>query len=407
MGYLYIGKRFIHSVRLNVLLLINVYRLRTKILEGKMKKHTIILAILVLGLALIAQEIQHEAVTINIEVPVRVYKRNNFVDNLTIMDFEVFEEGILQKIEAVYLIKKTNIERIERPEAKENESIPEVSRHFLILFEITDYLPQIKKALDEFFLNVIVPGDSLLVVTPLKTYNLKDDAFAILPKDKMAELLNKKVREDVVKGNADYKSLIRELKSPLNSAELYMDIMRRLRDYKQFDEKGLLQSAEYLKGLAGQKHVFLFYQKEGIPISRDMPILDKFELMKSVNFDEDRIREAFSDSSISVHFLYITKEISSAYDLSNPKAMRGKELLDQSAAIFGAFEKIAQVTGGITESSANISWSLNHAVKASENYYLLYYSPKNYQTDGKFKKIKVTVKGKNYRITHRAGYIAD
>ena len=372
-----------------------------------MKKHTIILAILVLGLALIAQEIQHEAVTINIEVPVRVYKRNNFVDNLTIMDFEVFEEGILQKIEAVYLIKKTNIERIERPEAKENESIPEVSRHFLILFEITDYLPQIKKALDEFFLNVIVPGDSLLVVTPLKTYNLKDDAFAILPKDKMAELLNKKVREDVVKGNADYKSLIRELKSPLNSAELYMDIMRRLRDYKQFDEKGLLQSAEYLKGLAGQKHVFLFYQKEGIPISRDMPILDKFELMKSVNFDEDRIREAFSDSSISVHFLYITKEISSAYDLSNPKAMRGKELLDQSAAIFGAFEKIAQVTGGITESSANISWSLNHAVKASETYYLLYYSPKNYQTDGKFKKIKVTVKGKNYRITHRAGYIAD
>ncbi len=372
-----------------------------------MKKHTIFLAILVFSLTIFAQEIQQQAISINIEVPVRVYKGNNFVDNLTIMDFEVFEEGILQKIEVVYLIKKTTIEREERPELVPEKIVPEVSRHFLILFEITDYLPQIKKALDEFFLNVIVPGDSLLVVTPLKTYNLKDDAFAILPKDKMAELLNKKIREDVVRGNADYKSLIRELQSPLNSAELYMDIMRRLRDYKQFDEKGLLQSAEYLKSLAGQKHVFLFYQKEGIPISRDMPISDKFELMKSVNFDEDKIREAFSDSSISVHFLYITKEISSAYDLSNPKAMRGKEILEQSASIFGAFKKIAQVTGGITESSANISWSFNQAVKASENYYLLYYKPQNYIVDGKFKKIEIRVKGQNYRVIHRSGYVAD
>jgi len=27
--------------------------------------------------------------------------------------------------------------------------------------------------------------------------------------------------------------------------------------------------------------------------------------------------------------------------------------------------------------------------------------------DGKFKKIEVKVKGKKYKVTHRAGYIAD
>lgn len=373
-----------------------------------MRKYTILFAVLVLGLAILAQEIQQEAVAINIEVPVRVYKGNNFVDNLTITDFEVFEEGVLQKIEAVYLIKKTTIEREERPELEPEKIVPEVSRHFLILFEITDYLPRIKEALDEFFLNVIVPGDSLLVVTPLKTYDLKDDAFAKLPKDKMAELLNKKVRADVIKGNAHYKSLIRELSSPLTSTrELRMMILRQLRDYKQFDEQGLLQTAEYLKGLVGQKHVFLFYQKEGIPISRDMPSSDRFELMKSVDFNENKIREAFSDSSISVHFLYITKENTSVYNLSDLRSMRGMEILDQSAPIFGAFKKIAQVTGGITESSQNISWSFNQAVKASENYYLLYYKPQNYMADGKFKKIKVSVKGNNYRVLHRSGYIAD
>ena len=373
-----------------------------------MKKYTILFIFLILGLAVLAQDIQQEAVAINIEVPVRVYKGNNFVDDLTIMDFEVFEDGVPQKIEAVYLIKEAAIKREERPEPEQIKSKPEVSRHFLFLFEITDYLPKIKEALDEFFLNVFVPGDSLIVATPLKTYNLKDEAFSKLPKAKMAELMNEKVREDVIKGNADYKSLIRELSSPLTSTnEIRMMILRQLRDYKQFDEKGLLQSAEYMKGLVGQKHVFLFYQKEGIPISRDMDIFDRVELMKQINFDEDKIKEAFSDSSISVHFLYITKDNSTAYNLSDPRSMRDQEILDQSASIFGAFKEMAEVTGGITESSANISWSFNKAVQASENYYLLYYTPQNYIVDGKFKKIKVSVKGQNYRVIHRSGYIAD
>lgn len=373
-----------------------------------MKKYAIIFAVLLLGLVILAQDIQQEAVAVNIEVPVRVYKGNNFVDDLTISDFEVFEDGVLQKIEAVYLIKKTSIEREERPDPEPIKIVPEVSRHFLFLFEIIDYLPKIKKALDEFFLNVFVAGDSLLVVTPLNTYNLKDDAFSILPKDKIAELVNEKVREDVIKGNADYKYLIRQLSSPLTSTpEIRMIILRQLRDYKQFNEKGLLQSAEYLKGLEGQKHVFLFYQKEVIPISRDMDIFDRVELTKQINFDEDKIKEVYSDSSIAVHFLYITKVNNTAFDLSNPRAMRDMELLDQSASIFGAFKEMAKVTGGITESSQNISWALNQAVQASENYYLLYYKPQNYMVDGKFKKIKVIVKDQKYRVIHRSGYIAD
>ena len=51
-----------------------------------MKKQTILLTILVLGLTLFAQEIQEEAVAINIEVPTRVFKGKTFIDNLTIED---------------------------------------------------------------------------------------------------------------------------------------------------------------------------------------------------------------------------------------------------------------------------------------------------------------------------------
>ena len=63
-----------------------------------MKKGTFIIGILFLILFLSAQEIQEQVTAINIEVPVRVFKGNSFIDNLTMDDFEDYEEGILQKI---------------------------------------------------------------------------------------------------------------------------------------------------------------------------------------------------------------------------------------------------------------------------------------------------------------------
>ena len=91
----------------------------------------------------------------------------------------------------------------------------------------------------------------------------------------------------------------------------------------------------------------------------------------------------------------------------NPVQKGELQLANLSAELFGAFHEMAKTTGGITDSSANIASSFERAAIASENYYLLYYSPKNYKADGKFRNIKVKVKGKNYRVTHRAGYIAD
>ena len=85
----------------------------------------------------------------------------------------------------------------------------------------------------------------------------------------------------------------------------------------------------------------------------------------------------------------------------------GIEFNEMSNDIFGAFKEIADATGGFTTSSSNAFVSFKSAVDASENYYLLYYTPKDYKSDGKFRNIKVKVKGKNYRILHRAGYLAD
>jgi VWFA-related protein len=83
------------------------------------------------------------------------------------------------------------------------------------------------------------------------------------------------------------------------------------------------------------------------------------------------------------------------------------DMQDISSNMFGILSGIAQATGGLTESSANVSSMFEKASAATENYYLLYYTPKDYTMDGKYKTIEVKVKDRNYRITHRQGYFAN
>jgi hypothetical protein len=47
-------------------------------------KAILMVGILFLGLTLLAQEISHKTIAINIEVPVRVFNGKTFIDNLTI-----------------------------------------------------------------------------------------------------------------------------------------------------------------------------------------------------------------------------------------------------------------------------------------------------------------------------------
>ena len=166
----------------------------------------------------------------------------------------------------------------------------------------------------------------------------------------------------------------------------------------------------------GQKHVFLLYQREFIPqvepkvlsqhmssIQSDptsqMDITSLMELYKrDTSLDTDLVKQAYADPSVSAHFMFVTKTAEQDY---------GIHMQEHSEDVFSAFREIALATGGTIESSSDPEYLFQQAADASENYYLLYYTPKNYIADGKFKEIKVKVKNKKYKVTHRAGYIAD
>ncbi len=394
-----------------------------------------------------AQPIQEESLVVNVEVPVRVFRGSEFVDHLTAADFEIFEDGVRQKIEAVYLIKKRTIERRE----EERMFRPETARNFFFLFEISEYVPKIDEALAYFINDVLAPGDNIILVTPLKTYRMLSQAIAAKRKEDLLAQFQGILRRDTSLGRSEFRNIVQELErlaralsqmiagnpsvstpetplrmdrltSPENEGRTIDDLLQRystllsqLDSLRALDPQSVVDFASYLKGVEGQKNVFLFYQREFIPkidpkvlyqymeLYQDRPdlqqrILDLFEFYKrELTFDPEIMRKAFADSAVSIHFLFLTLP---------PEDVPGIRLDEESDDVYSVFREISRASGGFIESSANPLRLMRSAIEAADNYYLIYYSPQKYVRDGSFKEIRVRVRDPGLRLVHRLGYYA-
>jgi hypothetical protein len=198
---------------------------------------------------------------------------------------------------------------------------------------------------------------------------------------------------------------IREYFQKLQSDVTLLENLRPLKEEK------LLQFAESLKKIVGRKIVIIFYQKETVPIMRwsflmtidndpfiKIYLTDLFDQFnRAAIIDVPRLKAAFSDSSISLYFSYLTSSAGDGHI---------NQVAEHTEDVFNSFDEVAKATGGATSTSANTAFLMKQATQAAENYYLLYYSPKNKTADQKFRTITVRVKSGDYRIAHMAGYVA-
>jgi len=391
------------------------------------------------------QSFTEQALVINVEVPVRVFKGTTFVDDLTIADFELLEDGIPQKVEACYLVNKRMIQR--REERK--KYIPETSRHFYLFFEITDYVPKIEEAVDYFCQNILIPGDHLVIITPVKTYRLKDQALQVKPRPAIAAELRGLIRKDCQEGNAEFRSVMASLtelaktlsagikagslsrpieikeqdgasSSALQGMQLeeallfYGTLLEKLNTLQTVSQMKMLDFAYHLAREDGQKYVFLFYQREYIPQVDPKIILEYSEIYqdnpyvyqtltnasrfreREISLDIERVKQAYADASTAIHFLFITTprpEVSGVY------------FEERSEDVFNAFREMTAATGGYFESASNPATMFRNALEAAENYYLLYYTPSSMSdTDKNFRHIVVRVKREGVRVVYRTGY---
>jgi VWFA-related protein len=389
------------------------------------------LLLALLAVAWVSAQIQHQVAVINISVPVRVYDGAKFVDSLGLEDFEVSEDGKAQPVEAVYLIRGG---AVKRQEGAPGAAAPETLRNYVLLFQISEYLPEIDKAVDLFFAEVCRPGDAVDVVTPLRTLRLRNRIDTPEKVRKAQTEVKAKLKNDALILSGSYRSIIEDMIGHLGGgdpeyAEVslngYRTDLDRLEELRSIDTARMAGFATDLKARPGSKHAFLFYQREQVPKFTDRRLFDfldsanpeqvlkVMELMAAYNHDirvdQEAIQRAFSDAETDVHFLYVTRNRRDPQRDVDKAAPSSEDIRmsESSSEIYRVFREIAAATGGTAAASANPAGLLRQAADASEEYYLLYYRPQDFKADGKFHRIDVTVKRGGLRVSHREGYVAE
>lgn len=406
-----------------------------------MRRAVISLGLVFICFTLFAQQASFEATAVNVEVTVRVLDGNRFVDNLTIDNFEVYEDGKLQRVQALYFFNKTQIRR--REEIREFS--PSQQRHFYLFFEISKYSSQIENAVDNFTRNILSPGDSLTIVTPSKIYKMKSKTLQVFPQKELSRQISQILRDDVLSARVEYKNIFRDIENVARALHAfqsgnvlevmrdpatgriieldqdglmirYMSLLKILEEMRKVNEERLIGLSQLLKGQEGQKDIFFFYQREFIPLvepqlfqafsklsadtldfSYSLSYLNEF-LARDLAFDVERIKRAFIDSNAAFHFLFFSRP---------QKKIPGLNMIGESGKMFESLKEIAATTGGWVDSSEKPGLLFQNKVEVLDNYYVLYYSPKDYKADGNFRSIVVKVKNKDYSVSYRKGYFTE
>jgi hypothetical protein len=380
--------------------------------------------------------LSQEKVPVPVTVAVRVFDGGQFVDGLTLGDFELLEHGVPQRIDALFKIDRNAVTRQEGA----GPALPVTARRFYLLFQMYEYTPKVSDALRYFFNNALLPGDVLEIQTPIRNYMLKPAAFAERSKDVLANEMDHIVRKDINQANSTYTHVIKELRRMVGGIEglspvaggdeesdlsssveglewlliQYRESLNKLEALRKLDQNKIIGFAQALKKQPGQNFVFFFYQQEFRPaISPAMleALLDSNQDSQHVldglhdlfqtphedfSLDQEKIDQAYCDSSANLNFFFMTRI---------PENLGGLIWRDVSQDVYKIFAQAARATGGIAVSTQNPAAELQDALKASEAYYLLSYTPVSTESDGTFKTITVKVKDKNYKILSRRGYI--
>ncbi len=372
-----------------------------------------------------------------VSVVVRVFDRGQFVSGLGRQDFELREDGAAQSVDTLYEVDKNAVTR----QDGENPARPITARKFYLLFQMYEYNPKVSEALNYFFKNALLPGDTLVIQTPVRNYRLTPEAFAKKPAAVLAKELDGIVRKDINEGNFIYKGLIRDLRrfvqgieglNPIAGGDAasdvsvstlglermltqYQESLQKLETLMTLDQDKILGFARALKEQNGRKSVFFIYQQEFRPeIGSSMlnTLIDNNQdnqnvlsalhdlqvYHRDVSLDQKAIVEAYSDSGADLNFLFLTR---------TPERFGGITMREQSEDVFKIFSEVARATGGISQSTQNPAAEIADAVRAGEKYYVLTYVPAPLPKAEAFRTIAVTVKDKSYKVSAAQGYFGQ
>ena len=358
-----------------------------------------------------------------VDVNCRVFDNGIFVDNLGLEDFEILIDGQAQSLESLQMVKGNQVLKSQ----KKGEIGSTLVRHHALVFSVRHYDPRFDSSIEFFFNQIIQPGDSLSIYTPVKNYTLNPQAIRARGKAELIKQLNGLLRRDTTLGSEEYLRFIRELTRLVGgqargvghggeSMEMvlmkYGDLLSSLEGKRIEEQKRLLQYIESHKGKKTPVNVYVFYEKEIKPdyttqqlqmyqqgLQDNVDILQKlnqyFEFYhRDVIFDLKKISEEFSSSNLQINFMLFRNQ----YDV-----IQAVNLREYSSDFFGIFSTLAAATGGIIDSSSNPASAFTRAFEHSKQYYTISFKPSDTLTDKEFHKIKIQVEKDNTKVFHQLG----
>lgn len=328
-----------------------------------------------------------------IEIPVRVYDGNRFVDTLGPEDFEILENGVPRKMESFALIRE-----------KERTS----PRLFLLCLEMPEVPAGLGEAIDYFFENVPKENDLVFVQTPLDRWKFAIGPGGRAAGQKAAGELKKTLFDSLRKGGQNIRQRLMTLRdmAAFDGDEFMIswrarDIINEMINDLAINETQYLAIADYFQTFPGLKDLLILYSEEAYPVPS--LFLESWRYMAAARqgaFGRDRIRSSFADAGLTFHFIFLSKHKNRAIDIelrSDGPAMRGD--------FFQAFRDLAVTTGGIAAATHDPVFGVKQAAGAAGDFYLLSFQPEAPSSDKSFKEIEVKVKKGGLKVFHRAGYI--
>ncbi len=164
---------------------------------------------------------------------------------------------------------------------------------YLLVLETMDYNSTLRKGIQYFFSDVLKKGDSLLLWTSQRLYNLSKYSVAGMNK----QVIDKTIA--VIKKDTE-----------LNKQIWNRDRNKRaLKDIKDTYEKKILKCTEILKNFKGKKNIVMMYQirygydysESFTKYSQPVKVGDQYKM----TFNEAPVIEALKSSGANFHFLYL------------------------------------------------------------------------------------------------------
>lgn len=376
------------------------------------------------------ERLKEDVTVIAVEVPVRVLSKGKSVRNLSKEDFEIYENGLRQKITAFEVVSRKISLTNEIP--SEDLETPPRKRLFVVIFNIFDYSESVGEGIDYFFENVFRPGDKIIIITEDMLFNInieKSPSDIILD---LKETLKRYKRISSIEIRKSYhklwieagkllfilRSSSREDRYPyiLNFYDGYLRIWE---DYKRryiYPDIDLYKSIiRRIKQIEGEKWALCFLQRELFPkLAGDGPLSTEIrnitegrgglyarliqnkqrDLQRSFDypatFPTELLKNIFMEANITFH-LILLKSLKVIAD-------ENFELREVAQDYEDCFKQISSSTGGYTTFSNKISEAIKEASEIEDFHYLLVYTPDNLETEKR--EIEVKVKRRGVKIIH-------